>query len=66
MRPQFALGGTLARDLSPPGPDLQILILPAALMVSRRERSRSDLLLLGALLLLAPLSLTGVNLMTPV
>jgi hypothetical protein len=46
--------------------DLQVLILPAALMVSRPERSRLDLLLPAALFLLAPLSLTGANLVTPV
>jgi hypothetical protein len=46
--------------------DLQIMILPAALMVSARaERSRFDLLLPATLFVLAPLSLTGANLVTP-
>jgi hypothetical protein len=44
--------------------DLQILILPAALLVAR-GRERSDVLMPAALFVLAPLSLTGANLVTP-
>ena len=44
--------------------DLQIMILPAALLIGRR-RERFDVPLPAALFVLAPLSLTGANLVTP-
>jgi len=44
--------------------DLQIMLLPAALLVARR-RERFDVLVPAALFVLAPLSLTGANLVTP-
>jgi hypothetical protein len=46
--------------------DLQIMILPAALLVGLRpDKSRFDVLLPAALFVLAPLALTGANLVTP-
>lgn len=46
--------------------DLQIMVLPAALLVARRPAgSPFDMLLPAALFALAPLSLTGANLVTP-
>jgi hypothetical protein len=47
--------------------DLQIMILPAALLVAGRlDKSKFDVLLPAALFVLAPLALTGANLVTPV
>jgi len=47
--------------------DLQIMILPAALLVAGRlDKSKFDVLLPAALFVLAPLALAGANLVTPV
>ena len=67
--PGLALALTSATVLLSPHihlQDLQIMILPAALLVAcRPARSRADVLLPAALFVLAPLSLTGANLVTP-
>jgi len=66
--PGLALAVTSATVLFSPHihlQDLQIMVLPAALLVARR-RERLDLVLPAALFVLAPLSLTGANLVTPV
>jgi len=65
--PGLALAVTTATVLLSPHihlQDLQIMILPAAVMVGAR-RERLDVLLPAALFVLAPLSLAGANLVTP-
>jgi len=66
--PGLALAVTSATVLFSPHihlQDLQVMILPAALLVAR-HRERLDVFLPATLFVLAPLSLTGANLVTPV